>query len=93
MNEASSDKLTAIEADIRRAAQALMRQQREDGHWVFEGDTSDVSGQIKSIPDLPTIVVAQDTKLLAIGATPSRPESKPADRERWTAYGIGRLLQ
>jgi squalene-hopene/tetraprenyl-beta-curcumene cyclase len=30
------DELVAIEADIRRAAQALMRQQRTDGHWVFE---------------------------------------------------------
>jgi squalene-hopene/tetraprenyl-beta-curcumene cyclase len=25
-----------LEADINRAAKALMRQQREDGHWVFE---------------------------------------------------------
>jgi squalene-hopene/tetraprenyl-beta-curcumene cyclase len=30
------DELVAIEADIRRAAQGLMRQQRTDGHWVFE---------------------------------------------------------
>jgi squalene-hopene/tetraprenyl-beta-curcumene cyclase len=30
------DELVAIEADIRRAAQALMRQQRTDGHWIFE---------------------------------------------------------
>ena len=35
MNDAG-DELVAIEADIRRAAQALMRQQRPDGHWVFE---------------------------------------------------------
>src|SRR5229473_1979010 len=35
MNDASDDTF-AIEADIRRAAQALMRQQRDDGHWVFE---------------------------------------------------------
>src|SRR5258708_17609336 len=34
MNDAS-DALT-IEADIRRAADALLRQQRDDGHWVFE---------------------------------------------------------
>jgi squalene-hopene/tetraprenyl-beta-curcumene cyclase len=32
----AGDELVAIEADIRRAAQALMRQQRPDGHWVFE---------------------------------------------------------
>jgi squalene-hopene/tetraprenyl-beta-curcumene cyclase len=35
MNDAV-DELVAIEADIRRAAHALMRQQRPDGHWVFE---------------------------------------------------------
>jgi squalene-hopene/tetraprenyl-beta-curcumene cyclase len=35
MNDAFDDPI-AIEADIRRAAQALLRQQRSDGHWVFE---------------------------------------------------------
>jgi squalene-hopene/tetraprenyl-beta-curcumene cyclase len=35
MNDAVDD-LMAIEADIRRAAQTLLRQQRGDGHWVFE---------------------------------------------------------
>jgi squalene-hopene/tetraprenyl-beta-curcumene cyclase len=35
MNDAFDD-LMAIEADICRAAQALLRQQRSDGHWVFE---------------------------------------------------------
>jgi squalene-hopene/tetraprenyl-beta-curcumene cyclase len=35
MNDAL-DKLASIEVDIQRAAQALMHQQRGDGHWVFE---------------------------------------------------------
>jgi squalene-hopene/tetraprenyl-beta-curcumene cyclase len=35
MNDALDD-LTTIEADIRRTVQALLRQQRGDGHWVFE---------------------------------------------------------
>jgi squalene-hopene/tetraprenyl-beta-curcumene cyclase len=35
MNDAVDD-LVTIEAAIRRAAQALVRQQRPDGHWVFE---------------------------------------------------------
>lgn len=35
MNDAVDD-LMAIEADIHRAARALLRQQRSDGHWVFE---------------------------------------------------------
>jgi tetratricopeptide (TPR) repeat protein len=30
----------------------------DDGRWIFTGDTSDVSGNVKAIPDLPTIVVA-----------------------------------
>ncbi len=35
MNDAF-DELTSIEVDIHRAAQALLQQQRDDGHWVFE---------------------------------------------------------
>ncbi len=34
MNDAADD--LTIESDIHRAAQALLRQQRSDGHWVFE---------------------------------------------------------
>ncbi len=37
MNDAF-DELTSIEVDIHRAAQALLQQQRDDGHWVFELD-------------------------------------------------------
>ena len=35
MNDVVDD-LMAIEADIHRSVQALLRQQRSDGHWVFE---------------------------------------------------------
>jgi len=65
----------------------------DDGRWVFSGDTSSVSGKIKGIPDLPTIVVAEDTKMLRVGDRPAVPASDPADRERWNDYGIGLLLQ
>jgi len=34
MNDAADD--LTIESDIHRASQALLRQQRSDGHWVFE---------------------------------------------------------
>jgi tetratricopeptide (TPR) repeat protein len=61
----------------------------DDGRWVFTADTSDVSGQIKGIPDLPTIVVAEDHKLLQVGGRRVAPE----DRERWNDYGVGLLLQ
>jgi squalene-hopene/tetraprenyl-beta-curcumene cyclase len=33
---AASDTLSGLDADIDRAAQALLRQQRPDGHWVYE---------------------------------------------------------
>ena len=32
----------------------------DDGHWIFTGDTSGVSGQVKSIPTLPIVVLAED---------------------------------
>ena len=31
----------------------------DDGQWIFTGDTSDVSGEIKAIPDIPTTVMAE----------------------------------
>src|SRR5437867_1559844 len=65
----------------------------DDGRWVFEGETSDVSGKIKAIPDLPTIVIAEKTAVLRLGADPAPPASARADRERWNDYGIGLLLQ
>jgi tetratricopeptide (TPR) repeat protein len=61
-----------------------------------------VSGQIKEVPDLPIVVVAEDrvsVPLLAAGgpaagerAAPA-PAPLPVDRERWNDYGIGMLLQ
>lgn len=65
----------------------------DDGRWVFAGDTSAVSGKLKEIPDLPTIVIAEDVKLLHVGPTPTAPAPDPRDRERWNDYGIGLLLQ
>jgi len=78
----------------------------DDGRWVFTGDTSEVSGALKEVPELPITIVAEDTvtlDLLDDGAPgPRRAESDlkaavPApeayDRERWNDYGIGMLLQ
>jgi Flp pilus assembly protein TadD len=70
----------------------------DDGKWVFTGDTSKVSGQIKAIPDIPTTVMAEATATLAvIGKNAPLPDVKPlmtaAVRERWNDYGIGLLLQ
>jgi hypothetical protein len=30
----------------------------DDGKWVFTGDTSNVSGQVKAIPDIPITVMS-----------------------------------
>ena len=70
----------------------------DDGKWVFTGDTSGVSGNVKSIPDIPITVMAYSeasVRVLPRGAPP--PETKPfldkSVRERWNDYGIGLLLQ
>ena len=66
--------------------------------WEFTGDTSDVAGEIKSIPTLPIVRIAQDAARIRVLAgdadpiTPSTVETK-ALRERWNDYGIGLLLQ
>jgi len=70
----------------------------DDGRWVFTGSTSAVSGPMKTIPDIPTTVMAEQTATIAvIGATAERPRAEPllhpSVRERWNDYGIGLLLQ
>ena len=72
----------------------------DDGRWVWTGDTSDVAGKIKAIPNLPIIVMASEKAILKVsvgGNSDSRhigsqPRSDNA-RERWNDYGIGLLLQ
>ena len=74
----------------------------DNGRWVFTGDTSDVAGKIKEIPNLPIIPMAEDTATLrvvdrgepnepAIGGSGENPQSN--HRERWNDYGIGLFLQ
>ena len=72
----------------------------DDGRWVFTGDTSDVSGKVKAIPDIPTTVMAEATATLAVidadAPLPTAPAVPPGDarqRGRWNDYGIGLLLQ
>ncbi|MBM3263862.1 MAG: tetratricopeptide repeat protein [candidate division Zixibacteria bacterium] len=54
-----------------------------------------VSGKIKdAIPDLPIVLVAQDSAVVPIGAmTEWKPVAEEKDRERWNDWGIGLLLQ
>jgi Tfp pilus assembly protein PilF len=70
----------------------------DDGKWLFTGDTSKVSGQIKAIPDIPTTVMAESNASLRVlprGTTlPSiQAVMNRTVRERWNDYGIGLLLQ
>ena len=67
----------------------------DDGRWVWMGDTSDVAGKIKAIPNLPIIVMASaKANLKVVGAVPVPSTSEIANaRERWNDYGIGLLLQ
>jgi tetratricopeptide (TPR) repeat protein len=70
----------------------------DDRKWNFKADTSDVAGEMKGIPDLPIITVAEDTKNVAV--LPKK-DAEPApntvavkdDWTRWNDYGIGLFLQ
>jgi tetratricopeptide (TPR) repeat protein len=70
----------------------------DDGKWIFEGDPSTVSGQVKAIPDIPITVMAEAQTVLPVvpanANVPTVQEHKDkAVRERWNDYGIGLLLQ
>src|SRR5215472_1697662 len=70
----------------------------DDRQWLFGGDTSDVSGKIKSIPAIPIITIAEDTKTVRV-LSRSSPAPTPQvsfvkdDWTRWNDYGIGLFLQ
>ena len=69
----------------------------DDGKWVWKGDTSDVAGKIKAIPNLPITVMAEVKATLRVKQedqnTPKQKTDVENARERWNDYGIGLLLQ
>ena len=70
----------------------------DDRQFSFDGDTSDVSGKVKQVPDLPIVLLAEDTVTLRIlpkGAPSEAPKvvTDKADWQRWNDYGIGLFLQ
>jgi tetratricopeptide (TPR) repeat protein len=69
----------------------------DDRVFVPKGDTSDVSGQVKEIPDVPIVVVSRATAKLRVLESGAPLEAPPApvaeQRGRWNDYGIGLLLQ
>jgi tetratricopeptide (TPR) repeat protein len=73
-------------------------QDYDDRRMVFTGDVSQVSGQIKSIPNLPIVVLASakaDLTVLPQGAQEPRVQKSlnKKDWQRWNDYGIGLFLQ
>jgi Tfp pilus assembly protein PilF len=73
----------------------------DEGRWVFTGDTSKVSGELKEIPDVPIVTMAEAEVTLPVSDVPvdaAEPVIEvPADKRvaalRWNDYGIGLLLQ
>jgi tetratricopeptide (TPR) repeat protein len=85
-------------AGVRQGGEGTIAPGYDDGTWTFDGDTSTVSGELKEIPNLPIITLAEDTATLAvIDGDEAEPEpvavAEAEDWMRWNDYGIGLLLQ
>src|SRR6266852_3619665 len=70
----------------------------DDREVKFNGDLSHLASKAKGIPDLPIIVVAEDTKTVHVlphtAATPApQVQLLKEDWTRWNDYGIGLFLQ
>jgi tetratricopeptide (TPR) repeat protein len=81
-----------------RSRDSLTSPNYDDRKFAFTGDTSNVSGNIRAIPDLPITVLAEDTKTLRVAprnspALQSATISTREDWTRWNDYGIGLFLQ
>jgi len=80
------------------SAEKITTPDYDDRHFVFTGDTSNVSGNLKAIPDLPITVLAKDIKTLRVlpGSAPAPQPKIVSVKEEWTRwndYGIGLFLQ
>jgi Flp pilus assembly protein TadD len=71
----------------------------DDRKWLFKGvDPKMIAGDLKTVPNLPVITVAEDTKVLNVVAkTAAAPQPHVTlakqDWSRWNDYGIGLFLQ
>ena len=80
------------------AGHGAVTKDHDDRHFVFTADTSDVSGKVKHIPNLPIVVMSEsEASLRVLPKDAPQPEwktvLKPEDWTRWNDYGIGFLLQ
>jgi tetratricopeptide (TPR) repeat protein len=70
----------------------------DDRRFLFNGGTSTVSGNVKTVPDLPIFAVSENELTVAV-LPENSPSIKPRihlqkdDWTRWNDYGIGLLLQ
>lgn len=85
-------------AGVRNPAGAKATRDYDDGTFTFTGDTQNVSGKLKRIPDLPILMLAEDDAVLRVAPSNSRsPEPRVTlnadDWQRWNDYGIGLFLQ
>jgi tetratricopeptide (TPR) repeat protein len=76
----------------------LTKASYDDRKFTFDADTSDVSGKLKKVPDLPVEVIAEKTvevRVLPKNAPEPSPTiiAKKEDWQRWNDYGIGFFLQ
>ena len=71
----------------------------DDRKWLFKAaDPKMIAGELKTVPNLPVVTVAEDTKVLNVTAkTAAAPQPKltlaKEDWPRWNDYGIGLFLQ
>jgi hypothetical protein len=70
----------------------------DDRQMAFTGNLAEVSGSVHAIPEVPIVVVAQDSvDLEVLPAGSATPAPKTAfdknEWQRWNDYGIGLLLQ
>ena len=70
----------------------------DDRQFTFDGNLSEVSGKLHEIPELPIVVIAEDTvelRVLPKGTPAESPKTivEKADWQRWNDYGIGLFLQ
>ena len=70
----------------------------DDRQFTFDGDLTQVSGKLHEIPELPIVVIAEDTielKVLPKGTPLPAPKTvvEKAEWQRWNDYGIGLFLQ
>ena len=76
----------------------LTKASYDDRKFTFDGDTSDSSGKLKSVPDLPIEVLAEKSVELRVVPKNSPQEepktvTKKDEWQRWNDYGIGLFLQ